>query len=58
MTFFSAHHSPSTVNMNASEFVIGTVRLSSAASQSSIAPKLHGHMITVVVPADIVCVGM
>lgn len=39
--------------MNASEFVIGTVRLSSAASQSS-----HGHMITVVVPADIVCVGM
>jgi hypothetical protein len=29
MTFFSAHHSPSTVNMNAREFVIGTVRLSS-----------------------------
>lgn len=30
MTFFSAHHSPSTVNMNASEFVMGTVRLNSA----------------------------
>jgi hypothetical protein len=30
MTFFSAHHSPSTVNMNAKEFVIGTVKLSSA----------------------------
>jgi hypothetical protein len=29
MTFFSAHHSPNTVNKNASEFVIGTVRLSS-----------------------------
>jgi hypothetical protein len=30
MTFFSAHHSPSTVNINASEFVMGTVKLSSA----------------------------
>jgi hypothetical protein len=30
ITFFSAHHSPKTVNRNASEFVIGTVRLSSA----------------------------
>ena len=30
MTFFSAHHSPSTVNRKASEFVIGTVRLNSA----------------------------
>jgi hypothetical protein len=29
ITFFSAHHSPSTVNKNASEFVIGTVRLNS-----------------------------
>lgn len=30
MTFFSAHHSPNTVNKNAREFVIGTVRLNSA----------------------------
>lgn len=30
MTFFSAHHSPSTVNKNASELVMGTVRLNSA----------------------------
>lgn len=30
ITFFSAHHSPSTVKRNASEFVMGTVRLSSA----------------------------
>jgi hypothetical protein len=30
MTFFSAHHSPSTVNMNASELVMGTVKLNSA----------------------------
>ena len=29
MTFFSAYHSPSTVKRNASEFVMGTVRLSS-----------------------------
>lgn len=29
MIFFSAHHSPSTVNMNAKEFVIGTARLNS-----------------------------
>jgi hypothetical protein len=29
ITFPSAHHSPSTVNKNAREFVIGTVRLSS-----------------------------
>jgi hypothetical protein len=30
MTFFSAHHSPSTVNKKASELVMGTVKLSSA----------------------------
>lgn len=30
ITFFSAHHSPSTVNMKAREFVMGTVKLSSA----------------------------
>lgn len=36
MTFFSAHHSPSTVNMNASEFVIGTVRLNSTLCQNSV----------------------
>jgi hypothetical protein len=30
ITFFSAHHSPNTVNKKANEFVIGTVRLSSA----------------------------
>lgn len=30
MTFPSAHHSPSTVNRNARELVMGTVRLSSA----------------------------
>jgi hypothetical protein len=30
ITFFSAHHSPSTVNRNARELVIGTVRLNSA----------------------------
>lgn len=30
ITFLSTHHSPSTVNMNASEFVMGTVKLNSA----------------------------
>lgn len=30
MTFFSAHHSPKTVNKKAKEFVIGTVRLNSS----------------------------
>jgi hypothetical protein len=30
MVFFSANHSPSTVNRNASEFVMGTVKLNSA----------------------------
>ena len=39
MTFFSAHHSPSTVNMNASEFVIGTVRLNSTNCEL---PKVDG----------------
>lgn len=34
MTFFSAHHSPKTVNRKASELVIGTVRLSSVRNQS------------------------
>lgn len=29
MTFLSTHHSPTTVNKNAVEFVMGTVRLSS-----------------------------
>jgi hypothetical protein len=38
MTFFSAHHSPRTVNMNARELVIGTVRLSSTAVSSLHAP--------------------
>jgi len=35
ITFFSAHHSPNTVNKNASEFVIGTVKLNSAPYQHS-----------------------
>lgn len=35
ITFFSAHHSPNTVNRKASEFVIGTVRLSSINSRIS-----------------------
>ncbi len=30
ITFPSVHHSPKTVNRNASEFVMGTVRLNSA----------------------------
>jgi|TARA_R110002003_G_scaffold143_14_gene13292 hypothetical protein len=30
MVFFSANHSPRTVNKNAREFVMGTVRLNSA----------------------------
>jgi len=34
IVFFSAHHSPNTVNKNAREFVIGTVRLSSIISIS------------------------
>lgn len=35
ITFLSAHHSPNTVKRKASEFVIGTVRLSSSKSQIS-----------------------
>jgi hypothetical protein len=35
ITFPSAHHSPSTVNKKASEFVIGTVNESSAKSSTS-----------------------
>lgn len=35
MTFPSANHSPSTVNRNASEFTMGTVRLSSTQYQQS-----------------------
>jgi hypothetical protein len=42
MTFFSAHHSPSTVNMNASELVMGTVRLNSA-----LPIKMKNHMLPV-----------
>jgi hypothetical protein len=35
ITFPSAHHSPSTVNKKASEFVMGTVNESSAAQLAS-----------------------
>lgn len=41
ITFPSAHHSPKTVNKNAKEFVIGTVRLSSATGVISIVPNHH-----------------
>ena len=40
MTFPSAHHSPKTVNKKASEFVIGTVMLSSITCQH-ILPQIH-----------------
>lgn len=36
ITFPSAHHSPNTVNRNAKEFVIGTVRLNSVSSEEPI----------------------
>lgn len=42
MTFFSAHHSPNTVNMNASELVMGTVKLSSA-----LPIRMKNHMLPV-----------
>lgn len=42
MTFFSAHHSPSTVNMKARELVIGTVKLSSALPM-----RIKNHMLPV-----------
>jgi len=35
MTFFSANHSPSTVNMKAKLFVIGTIKLISASQAVS-----------------------
>lgn len=35
ITFFSAHHSPNTVNKKANEFVIGTVRLNSTRAVSN-----------------------
>lgn len=36
MTLPSAHHSPNTVNRNANEFVMGTVRLNSASEKATI----------------------
>ncbi len=39
ITFPSAHHSPNTVNRNANEFVIGTVRLNSATKRTSTEPN-------------------
>lgn len=48
ITFPSAHHSPSTVNKNASEFVIGTVRLNSTNPNVSCiqpqGPLLEGNL--------------
>lgn len=45
ITFPSAHHSPKTVNKNANEFVIGTVRLNSRISivRSARIPQDHFH---------------
>jgi len=47
MTFFSAHHSPSTVNMKASEFVMGTVKLSSALPM-----RMKNHMLPVTLSSN------
>ena len=52
MTLPSAHHSPNTVNRKASEFVIGTVRLSSAPNyqiRSSIPPPFSPKQIRLTV---------
>lgn len=46
MTLPSAHHSPRTVKRNAREFVIGTVRLSSAKGKLSAAVLMHHHQPT------------
>ena len=43
ITFPSAHHSPKTVNKNAREFVIGTVRLNSTPKAVSRALTHHHH---------------
>jgi len=44
ITFPSANHSPSTVNRNAKEFVIGTVRLS---SKGTLVSTVSTHLVLV-----------
>lgn len=55
MTLPSAHHSPRTVNKNAKEFVIGTVRLSSVFLTTQISdlaqiypPRIHIYKLDVI----------
>ena len=44
INFPSATYSPSTVNRNANEFVIGTVRLNSVILSVGIVHKVRGHL--------------